>query len=657
MATTWKNPVKVATTEKLGSPPKIPGDGKIDGVTLAAGDRVLIKDQGDPKENGIYEVQAGSPLTLARPVGETIEAGDAVLVSERHTNSERWALGANDNPIKVGKTWLPWGRRDPFFNVLDFGADPTGKADSWQAFKDWSIAISNAGGGVGLVPAGTYKIDKVVEKVGSSDGPENFRFEGCKGLWLVGYGATLNLMGDVPLKRIGVHSTDKHMVCPFFIYDCTNVCLEGFEINGNAHPLKWEDGVIEPGGHCVHISNSNHVTIRNMRIHHGWTDGISVKAADSAYPTRLACRNVVIENCEVYANVRCNIAVHETRHIRISDCRLYDSDMGIDIEPNLRIGTEFDKDIMPPGSNRFTIIENCEIYNNEKPLSVDVRYSHVRVQGCFIDNQRDNVQPVILSVPHCALLDCEINTGTGHIDVAITGSDGDNVFTMERCLIRATSGEGLSIIAQVGRIAQALIANCRFICEATSPTIKSFPLIETGHDMLMLTFRDNYTFIPSASYSGSGQKICSTVAVSLAENNVWETDYPGGGENFLGVYYQTDSSVYPKYPHLVRNERFISPDSTGIRAADASDHDNTYPYSQGVDALGGELKGDILKLGEQRVLFAVTPPSSGVFRRGDLIFNTRPLADSHTPMGWVCIKAGTAGAPVNPAVFAPMPNL
>ena len=47
------------------------------------------------------------------------------------------------------------------FNVLDYGADPTGNDNSWQAFKDWSIAISKAGGGMGLVPPGTYKIDKV----------------------------------------------------------------------------------------------------------------------------------------------------------------------------------------------------------------------------------------------------------------------------------------------------------------------------------------------------------------------------------------------------------------------------------------------------------------------------------------------------------------
>ena len=395
------------------------------------------------------------------------------------------------------------------------------------------------------------------------------------------------------------------------------------------------------------------LTIRQMRIHHGWTDGISVRAAFEG--TRLACRNVVIENCEVYAHVRACIAVHETRHVRISDCRIYDSGMGIDIEPDLRIGTEFDKDIRLPGSSRFTIIENCEIYNNEKPLSVGMRYSQVRVQGCFIDNQRNSQQPVILSVPHCALLDCEINTGTGRIDVALTGADpGGNVFTMERCLIRATSGEGIFIVPDVGRIAQALIANCRFICEATSPTETGFPLITTGRDMLMLTFRDNYTFIPSASYSKEepqktiGFKVCSTVAASLVENNVWETDYAGDDTHYLGVFYHTDFSEYPKYPILVRNDRFISPNNKGIIPFDATDYDNHFPFSGGISAIGDEIN-----LGRQRIKYGgVLAPTSGSFNQGDLIFNNN--INKGESMGWVCVVKGAAGVD---AEFRTMPPI
>ena len=105
----------------------------------------------------------------------------------------------------------------------------------------------------------------------------------------------------------------------------------------------------------------------------------------------------------------------------------------------------------------------------------------------------------------------------------------------------------------------------------------------------------------------------------------------------------------------MRNERFLSAgDGTAFRPAENTRHDNTYPYSQGVDALGGELKGDILKLGEQRVFFARNQPSSGVFQQGDLIFKSDAIPDE--PMGWVCTTAGTAGSG-GVAMFKTMPKL
>ena len=447
----------------------------------------------------------------------------------------------------------------------------------------------------------------------------------------------------------------------------------------------------------------------------------------------------MIENCEVHANVRCNIAIHETRHIRVSDCRIYDSGMGVDIEPDLRIGTDFDKDIEPPGSSQFTIIENCEIYNNEAPLGVNVRYSQVRVQGCFIDNKRDSQQPASLSVPHCALLDCEIDTGTGRIDVAVTGADpGRNFFTMERCLIRSktamvngvlTTGAGLWIAVdptnRPTRLKQALIANNRFIDDSKVPWWPlvdgerqeggaRFPSLSHGSSMLQLTFRDNYVFIPKEAYHGKGEGMVAVdMSAHLAENNVYETDLasaapsepppawkpssdveriiyePGdvvieSGLHYLcridhestifsadllagfwipveyitGAFFQTlygQSGTPPRFGVLVRNERFLSAgDGTAFRPAENTRHDNTYPYSQGVDALGGELKGDILKLGEQRVFFARNQPSSGVFQQGDLIFKSDAIPDE--PMGWVCTTAGTAGSG-GVAMFKTMPKL
>ena len=325
------------------------------------------------------------------------------------------------------------------FDVRHYGADPTGRVDSWQAFRDWSAAITKQGGGTGVVPAGTYYIDKVANNLSLDPFPDAFVFDHCEGLHLIGYGAKLTMKSDVDVHLIGDHGGDVGMPTPFVVVFSNNVLIEGFEVDGNVDKARWKPKVTEPGGNCVSVLSSNHVTVRNMHLHHAWTDGISVRAVNSAFPAaeRRACRNVVIENCDIHSSVRCNVAIHEMRHVRVSDCRIHDAGMGIDIEPDLSIGDDFDTGIPPPGSSRFTTIENCEIFANQKPLSVNVRNSHVRVQGCFIDNQFNNQQPVILSVPHCALLDSEIDAGTGRIDVGLTGTIGRNVFTMERCLIRS----------------------------------------------------------------------------------------------------------------------------------------------------------------------------------------------------------------------------
>jgi hypothetical protein len=662
------------------------------------------------------------------------------------------------------------------FNVLNYGADPSGATDSYQAFQDWAQAITSAGGGVGLVPPGTYTIDRVLnlDAFGAYHSEvRNFVFEKCNGLRLVGYGATINMKGDI-LKTRDSTSVDGHgnavfhanlKMVGFVIQNCDNVSIEGFDINGNAD-LVTEDSdgshpFVEGGDDILSICGSRNVTIRNMRIHHAWTDGISVRRTYPIKPSNMGigCQQVVIENCEVYANARCNIAGHELRHMRISDCRLHHGGFtggviaylpacNIDIEPDpvltdLSPSDWSDKTGTPSGL-RFIILENCEFVDGKASnVLINVRFSHFLVRGCFFSNANNSDFPCVFSVPYCSIQDSEIDTRTGRIDVALTGTlPGGNVFTMERCLIRATSGEGLAIIPQQGFVAQALIANCRFICEATSPTTKSFPLLETGQDMLMLTFRDNYTFIPSESYSGSGQKICSTMAASLAENNVWETDYSVDDVNFLGVYYHTDASVYPAYPILVRNERFITgyhlhlksvagaggltntgrnlvivalvgidlhirifdatgkmvldkaenelvigdtltalknlltttpnesglskdqkqkiirdatliaghtlifADGTGIRPADASNHNNNFPFSGGISAIGDEID-----LGKQRIKYGgASAPTSGSFNQGDLIFNNDVHAGES--MGWVCVTGGTAGVD---AVFNAMP--
>lgn len=88
-----KAPVRVASTANVSL--STPG-ASIDGVTLSSGDRVLLKDQGAPSQNGIY-VWSGSLTALAR-ASDAVSASDfvggfQVYVSEGTANgAQRWTF-------------------------------------------------------------------------------------------------------------------------------------------------------------------------------------------------------------------------------------------------------------------------------------------------------------------------------------------------------------------------------------------------------------------------------------------------------------------------------------------------------------------------------------------------------------------------------------
>jgi hypothetical protein len=99
--TVWKEPADAATTAALGAGPAFPVLGKIDGVTLNVGNRVLVKDQLTPAENGYYEVAAGVPPTLMA-TDDTIEAEDVIRVDQGDKNAHTaWALIDAPNRIFV----------------------------------------------------------------------------------------------------------------------------------------------------------------------------------------------------------------------------------------------------------------------------------------------------------------------------------------------------------------------------------------------------------------------------------------------------------------------------------------------------------------------------------------------------------------------------
>jgi hypothetical protein len=104
----WKASVRVATTEAVTLATAFENGDTLDGVTLATGDRVLIKNQADATENGIYVVAASGAPTRASDADSSAEitASFAVFVEEGTVNADSgWTL-TNNGTITVGTSEL-----------------------------------------------------------------------------------------------------------------------------------------------------------------------------------------------------------------------------------------------------------------------------------------------------------------------------------------------------------------------------------------------------------------------------------------------------------------------------------------------------------------------------------------------------------------------
>lgn len=93
--------VRVATTENI----ILSGLQSIDGVLVVEGNRVLVKDQTNPVENGVYVASAGAWVRSSdfddQPDTE-VTGGEFVFVSEGTVNSDNGFVVVTDEPVVVG---------------------------------------------------------------------------------------------------------------------------------------------------------------------------------------------------------------------------------------------------------------------------------------------------------------------------------------------------------------------------------------------------------------------------------------------------------------------------------------------------------------------------------------------------------------------------
>ena len=103
-----KNSVRVATTANGTLSSAFANGQTVDGVTLATGDRILLKNQSTGSQNGIYTVNASGAPTRATDfdADSEVTGGTFFFVEEGTTNGDNGFVMTNDGTVTVGSTAL-----------------------------------------------------------------------------------------------------------------------------------------------------------------------------------------------------------------------------------------------------------------------------------------------------------------------------------------------------------------------------------------------------------------------------------------------------------------------------------------------------------------------------------------------------------------------
>jgi len=101
-----KDSVRVATTANITIASALNNGDTLDGVTLADGDRVLVKDQSDASENGIYVVASSPARSTDANTSAKVTAGLFTFVEEGTTNGDNGFVLTTNDAITLDTTNL-----------------------------------------------------------------------------------------------------------------------------------------------------------------------------------------------------------------------------------------------------------------------------------------------------------------------------------------------------------------------------------------------------------------------------------------------------------------------------------------------------------------------------------------------------------------------
>ena len=175
-----KESVRAATTANITISTALNNGDTLDGVTLATGDRVLVKDQSSAAGNGIYVVGA-TPVRDYDVSTDDPAFGFLVYVREGTTNGGTVWKNTNTSAPTIDTTSLTFAQvtSGSALTVKDEGSDLDTAVTSID-FVGSGVTATNVGHAVTVtIPTATHALDDLTDvTISSATAADRLRFDG-----------------------------------------------------------------------------------------------------------------------------------------------------------------------------------------------------------------------------------------------------------------------------------------------------------------------------------------------------------------------------------------------------------------------------------------------------------------------------------------------
>lgn len=351
--------------------------------------------------------------------------------------------------------------------VTDYGADPTGAADSQPNFQNAMNAaaignipgVGNTGTGMTLyVPRGRYKFGASVTIMSS-------------GVRIVGEGT-----GDEYLSggsRIEVTTATPAFQIAGTTFGVLNVAASGIVIEnlriyatGSAIGLTNGIAIDTTVPYSIMYTHANDV-FRNLHIY-GFANGITSSFSSSS--TRSIIKNLTVQNCVIRNNGASGLYIEDFDDLKVIGCDFTTNGIGLRLRPYGQAGTSTFQ-----YSTGGAYIQACSFkYNGQGinlkgevtsggGLSADNAIRDVHISGCKMNN--NNQQSVTISeANNVEITNCTLVENNGNAAINLGHCNG---VSMIGCTMKSNLYAGLQISALSSNVT---LASCSLADNNTGNT-------------------------------------------------------------------------------------------------------------------------------------------------------------------------------------------